>query len=92
MLGDLFLPSCETPEAPRMGFFKNWFGSTPSQLDREELCKHELLFWKTIKTVFVLCSSFKIISHILQVLDFVLKKFIMASLRLGMYFNKALYA
>ncbi|KAK3089384.1 hypothetical protein FSP39_003169 [Pinctada imbricata] len=36
MLGDLFLP-CETPEAPKQGFFKNWFGSTPSQLDREEL-------------------------------------------------------
>lgn len=36
MLGDLFLP-CETPEAPRQGFFKNLFGGGPVTVDREEL-------------------------------------------------------
>ncbi|PVD28623.1 hypothetical protein C0Q70_11216 [Pomacea canaliculata] len=36
MLGDLFLP-CDTPEAPKQGFFKNLFGGGPSGLDREEL-------------------------------------------------------
>ncbi|KAK7471573.1 hypothetical protein BaRGS_00035801 [Batillaria attramentaria] len=36
MLGDLFLP-CETPEAPKQGFFKNLFGGGTANLDREEL-------------------------------------------------------
>ncbi|XP_061195840.1 syntaxin-binding protein 5-like [Saccostrea echinata] len=36
MLGELFKP-CETPEPPKQGFFKNWFGSGQSTLDREEL-------------------------------------------------------
>ncbi|KAK7107165.1 hypothetical protein V1264_015126 [Littorina saxatilis] len=36
MLGDLFLP-CDTPEAPKQGFFKNLFGGGTSNLDREEL-------------------------------------------------------
>ncbi|CAH1799063.1 unnamed protein product [Owenia fusiformis] len=36
MLGDLFLP-CETPEAPKQGFFKNLFNAGPSPLDREML-------------------------------------------------------
>ena len=38
MLGDLFLP-CDTPEAPKQGFFKNLFGGGTSNLDREELCE-----------------------------------------------------
>lgn len=38
MLGELFKP-CETPEAPKQGFFKNWFSAGHSTLDREELCK-----------------------------------------------------
>ncbi|XP_052708777.1 syntaxin-binding protein 5-like isoform X6 [Crassostrea angulata] len=36
MLGELFKP-CETPEAPKQGFFKNWFSAGHSTLDREEL-------------------------------------------------------
>ncbi|XP_071113154.1 syntaxin-binding protein 5-like isoform X4 [Haliotis cracherodii] len=36
MLGDLFL-ACETPDAPKQGFFKNLFSGGPSTLDREEL-------------------------------------------------------
>ncbi|XP_052832426.1 syntaxin-binding protein 5 isoform X2 [Octopus bimaculoides] len=36
MLGDLFLP-CETPEAPKQGFFKNLFGGGSVTVDREEL-------------------------------------------------------
>lgn len=36
MLGDLFLP-CDTPEAPKEGFFKNLFGGGKLNLDREEL-------------------------------------------------------
>ncbi|KAL8621917.1 hypothetical protein ACOMHN_046121 [Nucella lapillus] len=37
MLGDLFLP-CDTPEAPKQGFFKNLFGGAgATNLDREEL-------------------------------------------------------
>ncbi|GAB6032518.1 Syntaxin-binding protein 5 [Chamberlinius hualienensis] len=36
MLGELFLP-CETPEAPKEGFFKNLFGGGVRALDREEL-------------------------------------------------------
>ena len=38
MIGDLFLP-CDTPEAPKQGFFKNLFGGGTSNLDREELCE-----------------------------------------------------
>lgn len=41
MLGELFKP-CETPEAPKQGFFKNWFSAGHSTLDREELCKTSL--------------------------------------------------
>lgn len=40
MLGDLFVATCETPEAPRQGFFKNLFGGGNSTLDREDLCKY----------------------------------------------------
>ncbi|XP_056015675.1 syntaxin-binding protein 5-like isoform X5 [Ostrea edulis] len=36
MLGELFKP-CDTPDAPKQGFFKNWFGSGQTTLDREEL-------------------------------------------------------
>lgn len=43
MLGDLFMPSCEIPEAPKQGFFKNLFSGSGSVLDREELCKYCLL-------------------------------------------------
>ena len=38
MIGDLFLP-CDTPEAPKQGFFKNLFGGGTFNLDREELCE-----------------------------------------------------
>ncbi|CAG2201605.1 SRO7_77 [Mytilus edulis] len=38
MLGDLFVATCETPEAPKQGFFKNLFGGGNSILDREDLC------------------------------------------------------
>ncbi|XP_052086784.1 syntaxin-binding protein 5-like isoform X1 [Mytilus californianus] len=37
MLGDLFVATCETPEAPKQGFFKNLFGGGNSILDREDL-------------------------------------------------------
>lgn len=37
MLGDLFIATCQTPEAPKQGFFKNLFGGGNSTLDREEL-------------------------------------------------------
>ncbi|XP_074645038.1 syntaxin-binding protein 5-like [Tubulanus polymorphus] len=36
MLGELFL-LCETPEAPKQGFFKNLFGGGNNSLDREDL-------------------------------------------------------
>ena len=38
MLGELFL-ACDTPEAPKQGFFKNLFGQGVTSVDREELCK-----------------------------------------------------
>ena len=61
MLGDLFLP-CETPEAPKQGFFKNLFGGGAGGLDREELCKRFLGPYcesdiETISHAFLYCDN-----------------------------------
>lgn len=52
MLGELFKP-CETPEAPKQGFFKNWFSAGHSTLDREELCKTSLYSYTVNYRIYV---------------------------------------
>ena len=53
MLGELFLP-CDTPEAPKLSFFKNLFGPSTNTLDREELCE-SLFFWLALLIVIIIC-------------------------------------
>lgn len=42
LLGELFI-ACEMPEPPKQSFFKGLFSGGVSQLDREELCKYNLV-------------------------------------------------
>ena len=41
-LGTLFT-AVSTPEPPQKGFFQTIFSSTPSPIDREELCEYILI-------------------------------------------------